>query len=374
MLLNELFTLKTLNESTKVGRLYQHPEDLVFIEGSTGALRILKLFDSYNKNLKDISVKWDGSPTIFWGRDSNGDFVLVGKNNWDKEHLNGKSKSPDELRTFIMSRGKAESWREKFANDIANLWHIFEKATPKNFRGYVYGDLLFFPGSNIKKSKDKIKFVPNITQYEVLLSSSLGKKLNRSSVAVVAHEYLETFGQSLGSSEPVKDVKKFNTQDLVVLGQTYVSHQIDLDTKKIQALKDFTHKHKIEIDNFLMSRNGLADLKKILYTYISQSAKTKNLAVLGNRFFTWLESSNVSESKQYKIKSLTNQYPTALPSILYLVREIMMLKDELILQLDTSDHEVKATTNDQIGGEGYISHSEKLKLVPRERWIPYRSN
>jgi hypothetical protein len=47
-----------------------------------------------------------------------------------------------------MSRGKGEDWREKFASDMAALWPIFEAATPADWRGYVYGDILFHPGKS----------------------------------------------------------------------------------------------------------------------------------------------------------------------------------------------------------------------------------
>jgi hypothetical protein len=373
MLIKELMETVRVNSPAKTGRLYQHPEDLVYIEGSNGAARVLNLFDSYNKNSKNLSVKWDGSPTIFWGRDEDGTFVLVGKNNWDKEHQNGKTKTPEDLKSFIMSRGKGEDWRNKFASDMANLWIYFESATPKNFRGYIYGDLLFHPGSQSKLSKASLKFTPNQTQYEISLSTTLGKKLSKASVAVVAHEYLKLFGQSLGSGDPVTDVKMFNTSDIIVLGQTYVSYQVKLDTSKIKSLREFNHKHEEDIDHFLSPIAGLSDLRNIIYRYINQSAKSKNLLNIDNNFFNWLETSDVSQNKQQKIKSLSQQHPTALPAIFYLINGIMHIKNDLISQLDNSDQDIKASTNGQVGGEGYVSFSDQIKLVPRDRWVPYRS-
>ena len=127
----------------KVGREFNHLEDLVFTEPN-GAKKAVDLLKSIAQDAKDVSIKWDGNPTVYWGREDNGQFRMVGKNNWGREE--GASNSPEELKQFILSRGKGEDWREKFASDMASLWPIFEAATPADFRGYVYGDILFHPG------------------------------------------------------------------------------------------------------------------------------------------------------------------------------------------------------------------------------------
>ena len=63
----------------------------------------------------DIAIKWDGNPTIYWGREPDGTFVLVGKNGWGKN----KSTSSQDLSRFIQNSGKGveeEPWRKDFGN------------------------------------------------------------------------------------------------------------------------------------------------------------------------------------------------------------------------------------------------------------------
>ena len=127
----------------KVGREFNHLEDLAFTEAN-GANKAIKILKDLASPETSITIKWDGNPTVYWGREEDGTFRLVGKNNWGREE--GKSNSPEELAGFINSRGKGEEWRAKFAGDMAALWPIFERATPAEFRGYVYGDILFHPG------------------------------------------------------------------------------------------------------------------------------------------------------------------------------------------------------------------------------------
>ena len=102
----------------KVGREFNHLEDLVFTEPK-GALRAVQILKNLAQDAQDVSIKWDGNPTVYWGRDEDGTFRLVGKNNWGREE--GKSSSPQELAQFINSRGKGEDWRAKFGSTMARL-------------------------------------------------------------------------------------------------------------------------------------------------------------------------------------------------------------------------------------------------------------
>ena len=152
-----------LTEAAKIGREFNHLEDYVFAEGSKGVERVL----GYLKHMateatgRDYSLKWDGNPTVYWGREPDGQFVFVGKNNWDKADQGGFSTSPEELEQFIMSRGKGEPWRAQFASDLAACWHIFEAGTPEDFRGYFYGDMLFHPGKPFDVEHQELVFTPN---------------------------------------------------------------------------------------------------------------------------------------------------------------------------------------------------------------------
>jgi len=55
-----------------------------------------------------------------------------------------------------------------------------------------------------------------------------------------------------------------------------------------------------------------------------------------------------------------------------LVREIMAAKDEVIRELDGAGGDITATTGGKPGGEGYVAGG--AKLVPRDRWTPFRAD
>ena len=362
------FLFEDATAPKKVGREFNHLEDLVFTEpnGGTRAVEILK---SLSKDAKDVAIKWDGSPTVYWGRDDDGTFRLVGKNNWGREE--GKSSSPEELEKFILSRGKGEEWRPRFAKEMANLWPIFEAATPEDFRGYVYGDILFHPGKPYKGEDGRIHFTPNQTTYSVNVASPIGRRLIKSKVAVAAHKKLEYFGDKGG--EELKELAQFNgTPDLMLFGQTYVTHQPAVDADNLSSIEKEVRKSQASINKFLTPVAGLSDLQTIIYTYVNARSKEKALEQLGSDdFFNWLKTSKVSAPKQQKI--FNHPQAEAMGSLFFLVRELMKAKDEVIRELDQAEGDIKASTNGQPGGEGYVRGKDFVKLVPRSRWTPFRS-
>ena len=52
----------------KVGREFNHLEDLVFTEPN-GAVKAIEILKSLAKPETSITIKWDGNPTVYWGRD-----------------------------------------------------------------------------------------------------------------------------------------------------------------------------------------------------------------------------------------------------------------------------------------------------------------
>jgi len=356
----------------KVGREFDHLEDLVFTDPSKGASRAVQILKGLEQDASDVAVKWDGNPTVYWGRDDDGTFRMVGKNNWGREE--GKSSSPEELEKFILSRGKAEDWREKFARDMANLWPIFEKATPTDYKGYVYGDLLYHPGKEYEGADGYISFTPNQTTYNVKVDSGIGRRIAKSKVAVAAHQVYGYFGDKSG--EPINDVEQFNgTGDLVVLGQQYVSKTPAVDVDNLVSIEKVAHRAQKSISRFFSPVPGLSDLANIFYTFINQMSRAKKLNELSvDAFMNWLQNSKVSANKQQKIINIAKEQSQTMSDIFYLVRELMKAKDEVIAELDAAEGDVTATTKGKPGGEGYVKTKDKVKLVPRDRWTPFRSD
>ena len=64
----------------KEGARIDHAEDIIFDEGSQGASRALEALKKMEQGgHTDVTVKWDGSPAIVFGRNENGEFILTDK-------------------------------------------------------------------------------------------------------------------------------------------------------------------------------------------------------------------------------------------------------------------------------------------------------
>ena len=374
-----MFITQIINEAPKVGRAFQHVEDLVLIEGSSGANSAIgRLFD-LARNPQTIRWKWDGKPQVYWGREPNGKFIMVGHNGWLKPGDSGKSQSPAELVKFIMSTGNVapdkQDERMRFANEYASLWALFEAATPKDFRGYVYGDLLFMRRPELQDGA--YTFTPNNVQYSVPQSTELGQRISKAIAAVVGHAYFPQFGMGDDQQQPIDDFSSFNTtQGLIVLGPRYAQQPIKIDTKKLQDLQKYVAVNKTAIDNFLnderLAAMKMAGFKGVLYNFNNQMARVGRTTDLASEFMTWLSSgSKQSAPMQQKIKDWIAQNQKGFIATFAVLENLRAVKNQIIDQLDVEGGDIQQTTKGQRGGEGYVNYGEpNIKLVPRHRWTP----
>lgn len=368
-----------VSKRKKLGRAFNHLEDLVFFYGTQGVIEALTHLEEFSvhNGASTIRRKWDGNPQIYWGRSQpGGPLVLAGHNNWSRGIV---TDSPEALEDFIVNQSgrtqddKGSIERKAFAKQFAGLYKLFDRATPKNFQGFVYADALFVKRPRLVNNV--YSFSPNPhsqTCYHVNRNSKLGQRVSQAKTMVVGHAYFTEFGTKDELQQPIDDFKQFNTTDLIVLGPVYNKKSISTNRHDIKAIEQYALENSTYVDSFLQEVKGLADLKNILYTYVNQTAKKKQLEYLGEEhFFLWLSNSNVSKNKQHKIKLLNQENNSALSVIFKLVKSIQNVKDYVIDQLQEYEEDIWDTN-----GEGYVRYSDKtkyfgsIKLVPRKDWVP----
>lgn len=120
---------------------------------------------------------------------------------------------------------------------------------------------------------------------------------------------------------------------------------------------------------------GLSDLRATIYTFVNNQSKAKALDKINTAsFFEWLGTSKVSPPKQAKIAELNKTNTGVMDTMFALVREVMKAKDELIAELDSAEGDITSHTGGKPGGEGYMHTGHGVKLVPRDRWTPFRAD
>ena len=379
---NEFLKEAEAAATKKLGRAFNHLEDLVFFHGTSGTLEALDHIREIASEAgsKTVRMKWDGNPQIYWGRETKGGpLVLAGHNGWSKGY---KTDNPADLVDFISNKSgspktpEEKAARDQFAKQFASLYPLFDAGTPKDFQGYVYADGLFLARPNID-AEGVYNFCPNPksqTCYHVTADSPLGKRIAQAQVMVVGHAYFPKFGMDDSDQEPMDDFSMFNKNPaLIVQGPVYNSAPVQVGNESIASIETYLQKHADEIDSFLQGAPGLGDLKNILYTYVNQTAKAKQLDQLGvPQFFSWLKTSKVSTNKQTKIEELAQRSQHALAAIFGLVKQIMDVKDSIIAQIEQGEKGEIWDTQ----GEGRVRYAPagkqygNVKLVPRKRWTP----
>jgi len=368
-----------LIEAKQLGRAFNHLEDLVFFYGSAGTIEALEHLKDFatQEGSNSIRMKWDGNPQIYWGRaEKGGPLVLAGHNAWSK---GAAATSAEEVADFIINKSgnpktpEEVAARREFGNKFASLYDDFDKATPSDFVGYVYADGLFLDQPT--QENGVYTFCPNPkseTCYHVKADSDLGRQISQANIMVVGHAYFPEFGAADATQEPMQDFSAFNANpNVIVLGPVYNTKPVKVNTSAIDKVESFVKTHGPKIDEFLASVPGLSDLKNIIYTYVNQTAKAKQLDSLSEQhFFQWLESSKVSAPKQAKIGEL-NQRTKAVGAIFELVKMIQRMKDQIIDQVEGEQGDIWDTN-----GEGRVRYGGmdkqfgNVKLVPRKRWTP----
>ena len=353
------------NVALKESRI-QHAEDLIFWEGSRGAIRAIEQLQSLSKSTQSLTIKWDGSPAVVFGRNPNGEFIFTDKSGFVAKGYDGRATNPADLKSAIAGRGKDPAKRKaqaQYASKMASVFDTLQQAVPENFQGYFVGDMLYF--QTPKKSGDKFMFKPNVVEYAVNVNSDIGQQIANSKVGVVIHHTMTEDGKIL----PIKDLDMVQGSVLAI-PPTTLNKKDPIQVKGLDQLKSLVNNSGAEIDK-LLNKNKIAEMKltdlpNILYTYTNSKVDT-GLNKLGEDFLRWLAASAVSQPKRIKIKEYVTANMKAFSKLWILVGGIMKVKDSIINQLDQAQGDITATINGKPGGEGYVLGSPEgnIKLVKR---------
>ena len=347
----------------------QHAEDVIFWEGSAGALRVLeslrKLADGGHK---DVTIKWDGSPAIIFGRDENGEFILTDKSGFGATGYDGKSKSADDLEQMFLNRSGGKN-RENpkyvaFAANMKAIFPLFEAAVPEDYRGLFKGDLLYYNTPPVKEKN--YVFKPNIVEYAVDVNSDLGKRIGKSKTGVVIHRQVA----SDGTESPLQDADIFQGNDVLVVPPVTTASAPEVPNDVLDRVEQVVKKDAAGIDQLLnkntLQQQQMSDFAKILYTYTNSKVDT-GLTNIGGDFAKWLSTSKVSDKKKIKILDYIKANQAGWKALWETVSTLMNAKDQIIASIDAQGGDVKQSIGGQAGGEGYVlAHpGGDIKLVPR---------
>ena len=345
-----------------------HLEDFVLWDGSQGAREAVTALSNINKNLKSVTIKWDGAVGVIFGRDPNGEFIFTDKAGFVAKGYDGRVTNADDLGAMIQGRAKDVSKAADykiFADKMKSVFPVVQAATPEDLEGYYKADILYFQQPQLQNNV--YKFKPNVVTYSVKADSVLGKKIARSEVGIVIHSKINEQGVAQSMPEDLE----FRGSKLLVVPPVTVSEPVTVDDAALDQVKALLSQHSQDIDSVLdrnkLSTMKVSDFAQILYTYVNNKV-LKGESDLGRDFVKWLTmTSAVSRNKQGKIVDYVKQEVKGFNALWKVFVGIQMAKDAVIRQLDSQQSDVTASMNDQPGGEGYVVQTAKgpIKLVNR---------
>jgi hypothetical protein len=356
---------KLLDKALKESARIQHLEDLILgldgPAGSEGGKKAIAKLHQIETSPSSISIKWDGSPAVIFGRNENGEFVLTDKSGFGAKGYNGRVTSSDDLEQMFLNRakGEIEDSRREFATQMKNIWDKVESVIPEDFRGYLHGDLLWF--STPPSQDGRLIFKPNTTTYSVNEKSEIGQKIARSDVGIVVHQSIDLEGnKSSVDMGQLRDGRTF------IMPPVYVTTSPGVDLPEVDRLESYLKSNANAIDKLLAvpAELKMTDFRNILYTYINNSTKAGNLDNLGNNFSEWVEASKLSGPKKERVIQYTQENSDGFEAIFTFIKGVMTTKNKIITALDSQPADIEASTNGERGGEGYVIDKD-VKLVNR---------
>lgn len=373
--------IKSLSLREAKGHM-DHPEDLVFLQGSFGAQRAVQAIIDTVKDPKAITIKWDGYPALIFGYGEDGKFSIMDKHMFNKG-TNSPARyihSPKEFVDYDRNRGVT---RSELDSAIAQLWPELQKVTPKQ-KGYYWGDLLF--ASPLLKQKDGLyhfRANPNGISYTVDPNSEVGKLLTGKNAAIVVHQKLpsnaettDDNAESLGGTTG----GLVSTNSVAVLpAQMPITPNLKIDNGLVNKANQSIQKYGDELDNFFANPPQAVDAFTNLFTsYINKRIREKNLQKLTDGFFQYVASRPMTDSMRNKLLGYTDpatkkHVPGYLDSnrktiehIFEIWIDVYNLKMNLVPQLDkaaeTSPVQGYLETGEK-SQEGFVSQG--LKLINR---------
>ena len=323
----------------------EHLEDYIFRSGSAGVDQALQIANSFYDDPKTGSVKWDGKPAVVFGRRlDTGEFVLTDDAGFTADRL---FTSTQEIATDLARRdanaaakGNAATRVDTLLPTYETIWPYLEAATPRNFRGYVKGDLLYTSTPPVEAGN--LVFQPNTVQYRIPVSSTLGQKIANSDVGVAIHTMYEDVD---APKQPLSGVR-FNPVNGLFLIEPIYAEPVKKNPAMIKNIKAMLQQNRSAIDTLFnpaeLRAMKITDLAKLAIDYINKRVNPTHAAYTGDfsdlvpGFMTWLQQTQtpqkVSNIAQYLRSPTSNEQGLAAAFLLF--EMLHDLKLDLLGKLD----------------------------------------
>ena len=373
-------TLSTINSPVTViseakGHL-DHPEDAIFIGGSSYAQTAVNAIVSTVQNPDIVTIKWDGYPAIIFGRGPNGKFAIMDKHMFNKADGAGRiAYTPELFKKYDLARGVDRSGLHQILNQI---WNGLSKEDQG--AGYYWGDLLFSQPLQEKNGLYTFKANPNGITYTVDVNSEVGKLMQNKVAGIAIHQYIKPDAASTDEATSLNGSigqLKNNSNVAIIPSKMPIQAKLKYNEQQKSKADQLIGQYGQAVDQLLVAPAGCKSfLNSNLFTsFINQKVRQGNFNNLLKDFMAFASSKQLTDAVRGKMfgyvdPSTKKKVPghfeinkQGLIGAFMIWSAIYNLKGPVVKQLD------KASKNSPVKGylengtqtqEGYVANGFKF--------------
>ena len=344
-----------------------HPEDLIFLDGSTGANRALQASIATVKNPNTVTIKWDGYPALIFGRGRDGKFRIMDKHMFNKKDGTGRQVfSPEQFVQYDQARGVD---RSGLYGVISTIWPGLEKAS-RGGKGFYWGDLLFAKPLTDQNGLYVFKANPNGITYKVDVNSEIGQLLGGKAAGIAVHQYLDPGAATTDEATTLNGnigTLKNNSDVAIVPSKMPNTPKLKLDSASVKSVQNAIKKYGAAVDQMMNTAPQARNTFNQLFTvYINKKIVAGDLQDLASGFLPFVESRPMTDKMKQKILEHLQQNEAGIIGAFTIWAEMYKLKMSIVEQLNQAAKEspVKGQLDDGTEThEGFVANG--LKFVDR---------
>jgi hypothetical protein len=365
---------KILNE---VKSRIEHPEDLIFTDGSIGAKQALMTLKSAGNKPELVSLKWDGSVSVIFGRDASG-FAMADKSGFSKGS-SALPRSSQQAYDMIYNRAPDQEGRSEYAGKFASLFPYLKKLIPTNFKGFLQADVLWFDRPPVIDGA--YQFRPNKIVYRIPVPSDAGKLIQNSKYGIAIHSYFKNPLEQVPVAVPDASKLRLNPVPQVVVFDSKLPSQnkTNLVDDSVEVLYKYINGNVKLIDDFLNKDNlkqmAVTDLPLLMKSFLANKASSGQPITnkLAKECYDWLKNNpKLTDQKKQNIQKYIVSKKAGFTAILKVVNGTVAIKNLLKDHFDKQTAQtIQALLLDKPGHEGFVvdAPSGKVKIVDRPKFM-----
>lgn len=361
--------IQTLTEAGRAGAI-PHPEETV-LSSSADALRAFKELTDVIKKPESITIKWDGSVALVFGRLENGKLSVMDKYMYDRKAADGApnpyfAQSPDDWQKWDETKASGKL-RGTLYEDLRAMWSALDAAVGGS-TGFFWGDLMWSTPSNPLQidAEQKLVFGKNKVTYKIPANSPLGQKCVGRVAGIAVHQYASSFdsGFAQWNGQGLE-----TTDQITILSPTEGKQdgfKLSLPVKEIKIAKAALSAQNCKlVDDTLNGIRQPASIIMALTKYLNTVAKGQTSQTV----YEWLQA-NIS-GKQFSALVGENQdgylvqHAEGWQAVQNAFLALNNLKNALANELESQiPPELEQYIGGQRSGEGFVFNSpEGLRKI-----------